>query len=178
MLFFTAADAASYPSSWDWRTLPVLAAKAGALQPGADPQGDRMETRERLEIRLWVQKAIALYESSGKDELLRQIADPQGQFIREKRYIFALDIDGKLLAHPFSKPLVGMNLLDLKDCDGKTFVRRMIATSRNRGYGFADYKWRSLDSKEEYQKTVFFERVDQIVLCGGIYANSTPFETI
>jgi signal transduction histidine kinase len=137
-----------------------------------------METRGRLEIRLWVQKAIALYESAGEDEVLRQIADPQGQFIQDKRYIFALDIEGKLLAHPFSKPFVGMNLLELKDCEGRTFVRKMVATAKTRGYGFTDYKWQAPDSKEEFQKTIFFERVDQIVLCGGFYSKTKPLEAL
>jgi signal transduction histidine kinase len=137
-----------------------------------------MQTRERLEIRHWVQKAVALYESSGEEEVLRQIAKSQGQFIQDRRYIFAVDIDGKLLAHPFSKPLVGINLLELKDCHGKTFVRKMVSTARTRGWGFADYNWRLPDSQEEFPKTVFFERVGELVLCGGYYTNNCPFEAI
>jgi len=127
-----------------------------------------METRERLEIRRWVQRAIALYESAGEDEVLRQIADPRGHFIQNKHYIFALDLDGRLLAHPFSKPLVGLNLLELKDCDGRKFIRKMVDTAQSRGYGFAVYKWRPLNSEEEFKKTVFFERVDRLVICGGL----------
>jgi signal transduction histidine kinase len=137
-----------------------------------------METRERLEIRLWVQKAIAVYERAGEDEILRQIANPQSQFIQDKRYIFALDIEGKLLAHPFSKPFVGMNLLELKDCDGRTFVRKMVSTARTRGYGFADYKVQPPDSKEGFQKTVFFERIGEIVLCGGFCRQTIPLGEI
>ncbi len=36
-----------------------------------------METRERLEVRHWIQGAIALYESAGKEETLARIANPE-----------------------------------------------------------------------------------------------------
>ena len=129
-----------------------------------------METRERLEVRHWIQGAIALYESAGKEETLARIANPEGQFIWGKRYIFALDLEGNLLAHPFSKQLVGKNLTDLRDSEGKSFIRKLLATAKTRGYGFADYMWPVPDSKEELHKTVFFERVDGMVLCSGFYA--------
>jgi hypothetical protein len=44
----------------------------------------------------------------------------------------------------------------------------MVDTAHSRGYGFAVYKWRPLDSEEEFKKTVFFERVDRLVICGGL----------
>jgi signal transduction histidine kinase len=135
-----------------------------------------METFERLEIRYWVQNAIALYESDGEDEVLRQIADPDGRFIQKELYIFALDTKGTLLAHPFSTTLVGANLLDYRDCNGKPFIRKIIATAKNRGYGFADYSWRLPNSEEDLNKTVFFERVHRIVLCSGFYKKDSPFE--
>ncbi|MGA2401523.1 MAG: cache domain-containing protein [Syntrophobacteraceae bacterium] len=128
-----------------------------------------METRERLEARHWVQEAITLYESAGKGETLARIADPEGPFIQGKRYIFALDLEGNLLAHPFSKQLVGQNLTDLRDSEGKSFIRKLLHTARTRGYGFADYTWPVPDSREVLHKTVFFERVDGMVLCSGYY---------
>ena len=128
-----------------------------------------MDTRKRLEARHWVRKAIALYEDSGKEETLERIADPQGPFIDGERYIFALDLEGKLLAHPFSKMLVGRNLMDLRDSEGRSFIRKLLTRANNRGYGFVDYVWRVPNSDKEFNKTVFFERVDGMVLCSGFY---------
>jgi signal transduction histidine kinase len=128
-----------------------------------------MDTRECLEIRHWVQKAIAFLESSGKEETLARIADPKGPFIDGERYIFALDLEGKLLAHPFSKKLVGRNLKDLRDSVGSCFIRKLLAKASKRGYGFVDYIWPVPSAEEERIKTVFFERVDGMVLCSGYY---------
>ena len=138
-----------------------------------------MDTRKRLETRHWVQKAVALYENLGKEKTLEQIADPQGPFTDGERYIFALDLEGKLLAHPFSRALVGRDLADLRDSEGRSFIRKLLVGAKNRGCGFIDYKWPVPNSAEQRYKTVFFERVDGMVLCSGFYAvNGDPMEAI
>ena len=128
------------------------------------------ETSERLEARRWVQRAIVFYESTGKEKTLAQIADPKGPYVDGDRYIFALDIEGKLLAHPFSKRLMGRNLTDLRDSEGRCFIRKLLAKATAKGYGFVDYVWPLPISEEERFKTAFFERVDGMVLCSGFYA--------
>ena len=120
-----------------------------------------------------------MYERAGKEETLARIGDSEGQFTQGGRYIFALDLEGNLLAHPSSKQLVGQNLTDLTDSDGRRFIRELLATVKTRGYGFADYKWPVLDSKEELHKTVFFERVDGMVLCRVFHTiKGSPFQAV
>ena len=136
-----------------------------------------MDNRECLAVRYWVQKAVALFENAGKVETLARIADPEGPFIQDKRYVFALDIEGNLMAHPFRKELVGHNLITLRDCEGRNFVQKLLTTAQNRGYGFSDYKWQVPNSKDALHKTVFFERVDGIVLSSGFYTvKESPME--
>ncbi|MEN6439113.1 MAG: cache domain-containing protein [Syntrophobacter sp.] len=138
-----------------------------------------MDTQERLEVRRWVRKAIALYESAGKEETLERIGDREGPFIEGKRYIFALDPDGNLLAHPYSKQLVGQNLAGLRDSEGRAFIDKLLTTAKKRGYGYTDYNWQFPDSKEELNKTVFFEQVDGMILCSGFYSvKESPLEAI
>jgi hypothetical protein len=139
---------------------------------------NEMDTRERMQARRWVQGAIALYESAGKQATLVRIADPEGPFVEGERYIFALDLDGNLLAHPFSKQLVGQNLSNLTDHDGKSFIEKVVATSKTRGYGFIEYRWALPNSNDDLHKTVFFERVDEMVLCSGFYTVGSPLEDI
>jgi signal transduction histidine kinase len=128
-----------------------------------------MDTNERIEVRRRVQDAIALYENAGKVPLLREIADSKGRFVSGDRYIFALDVNGTMLAHPTEPALTGRNLMDLMDSDGNTFVRKIVGTAKNKGYGYGDYKWHSPGSNDERDKTVFFERIDGIILCNGFY---------
>ena len=128
-----------------------------------------MSTHDRIEVRRRVEDAITLYQNAGKETLLREIADSRGRFVSDDRYIFALDLNGTVVAHPMEPELTGQNLIDLRDSKGNDFIRKIVNTAKTRGHGFADYKWRSQASDDELHKTVFFERVDGIILCSGFY---------
>ncbi|MHC1725956.1 MAG: cache domain-containing protein [Syntrophobacteraceae bacterium] len=138
-----------------------------------------METCERMEIRRWVHKAIGFFMKEGREKTLAQISDPRGPFIYGSRYVFALNTGGDLLAHPFLKQLQGKNIFELRDSEGKGFIQKLLGTAKKRGYGYIDYRWQVPDSKEELPKTLFFERVDGMILCGGFYSNKeSPLEAI
>jgi signal transduction histidine kinase len=129
------------------------------------------DTRERIEVRKRAQAAIALYENAGKETLLREIADSGGRFVSDDRYIFALDINGTMVAHPMEPALTGRNLIDLRDPEGNAFIRKIVDTAKTKGYGYRDFRWHSPGSEDELHKTVFFERVDDIILCSGFYSS-------
>jgi cytochrome c len=135
----------------------------------------KMNTVERLEVRQRVQEAVALFEHEGKEAVLTEIANPKGRFVEDDRYVFAVNLDGTMLAHPMNPELTGRNLIDLRDSDGRSFIRKIIDKARAKGYGFADYKWNGPKSKEELHKTSFFERVDGMVLCSGFYSTKEGF---
>ena len=132
---------------------------------------DILETQERIEVRKWVQDAIALYENAGKETLLREVADSRGRFVSRERYIYALNTHGTMVAHPMEPELTGRNLIDLRDSEGNDFIRKIVDTAKTKGYGYRDYKWRSPRSEDELPKTVFFERVAGIILCSGFYGS-------
>jgi cytochrome c len=134
-----------------------------------------MNNQERIEVRRWVEDAITLFEKAGKVTALAEIADSEGRFVLGERYIFALNLSGTMLAHPIEPELIGNNLMDLKDSEGKAFIQRIVDTAKTNGYGFTDYMWHNPDSDDELQKTVFFERVDGIILCSGFYSSKESF---
>ena len=133
----------------------------------------KMNTNERIEVRRWVQDAIALYENAGQETLLREIADSRGRFVSGERYIFALDLTGTMVAHPTEPELTGKNLIDLRDSTGNAFIRKIVGKANKKGYGYMDYKWHSPGSEDDLPKTVFFERIDGIILCSGFYSPQT-----
>ena len=134
-----------------------------------------MNTDERIEVRKSVQDAIGLYEKAGKETLLKEIADPKSRFVEDDRYIFALELNGTMAAHPIEPGLTGKNLMNLRDSGGNAFIRKIVDTAKTKGYGYRDYKWRRPGSEDELHKTVFFERVDGMILCSGFYSSEEGF---
>lgn len=126
-------------------------------------------TREQEKVMKWVGKAIAFYKTSGKDIALAEFMNPRGQFIKDQQYVFVLDLNGIMLAHGINEKFAGKNFIDLKDSDGKTFIQEIIDNAKTGGSGWVDYKWYHPVNKEERPKTVYFEKIDDVIICSGVY---------
>jgi len=138
-----------------------------------------MEGHKHIEVRNRVQEAIVFYETAGKEATLREIDKPDGQFVHNGHYLFAVDMEGNMLAHPVAGKLAGRSAIDLRDCCGKSFIRKIVNVAKTRGYGFTEYEWEVPGRDVNRLKTTFFERVDGIVLCCGFYSNQEPcYESI
>ncbi|MFT3940251.1 methyl-accepting chemotaxis protein [Rhodopseudomonas sp.] len=56
-------------------------------------------------------------------------------------YFFIIDMNNKMLMHPTSAKLVGQDLSDLRDPNGKPIVASLTELARKDGRGFIDYVW-------------------------------------
>jgi cytochrome c len=120
-----------------------------------------------------VARAKAFYNAVGKEIAMAEFNNPRGQFVQNQRYIFVLDLDGMMLAHGMNRLFAGKNFLGVKDSNGKTFIQEIINTARENGTGWTDYQWYDPVSKRELPKSLYFEKIDDIVICCGSY-NDTP----
>lgn len=120
------------------------------------------------DAKAWVKKGVEFYKANGKDKALAAFNDPKGQFSKDDLYIYVLDINGKMLAHPNAK-LVGEDFMVKKDADGKLFAADMVKIAKEKGSGLVDYKWENPKTKVVEPKTVYFEKVDDLIIASGAY---------
>ena len=89
----------------------------------------------------------------------------------ETGYFYVYDMNGRLLAHRYLRPL-GQNLLDLQDARGYYLIREhvRIVTEQEEG-GFINYWFpKSGDDPTEYEKISFAKRVGNDMFVGtGLY---------
>ncbi|WP_173086552.1 lactate permease LctP family transporter, partial [Fundidesulfovibrio magnetotacticus] len=120
----------------------------------------------KSEVVSLVEKALAYIKRHGKEMAIAEFNNPRGQFVDRSLYIFAYDFNGvnkALTTHP---SLVGKNLLDMKDADGKEFIKDMIAVVK-KGGGWYDYEWQGRE------KTSYVVKVDDTLWIGcGEYNES------
>lgn len=114
-------------------------------------------------------KAVKFMKTNGRDKALAEFNNPAGQFIDRDLYITATGTDGVTLAHGANQKLVGKRLLDLKDVDGKAFIKSFIDVASSKGSGWVDYKWPNPVTKAIEQKSSYVEKVDDLVITCGIY---------
>ena len=138
----------------------------GALAGGAARAAENATAKEAEAM---VKKGIAYLKANGKDKGYAEITNKQGQFTDRDLYLVVYQLDGKVLAHGANEKMVGRVLIDLKDVDGKEFVRERVELGKAKASFWQDYKFTNPVTKKVEPKSMYCERVDDSVLCGGIY---------
>src|SRR5262245_44575503 len=96
----------------------LIGAFAGA--PGA--AGEWATKEEAIAL---VKRAVAIITERGPEKAYAEITK---RFHDRDLYITVINLDGKILAHGQSKNLVGGNLINAKDPDGKLFITQSASS--------------------------------------------------
>ena len=116
-----------------------------------------------------VKKGVAFIKASGKDKGYAEISHKGGQFSDRDLYLTVYGLDGTVRAHGANEKMIGKNLIDLKDVDGKPFVKERVELAAAKGTFWQDYKFTNPVSKKIEPKSMYCEKLDDFVVCGGIY---------
>ena len=132
----------------------------------AHAAGDKATAEEATAM---VKKGVAFIKANGKDKAYAEIMNKQGQFTDRDLYLVVYGMDGSCLAHGANDKMVGKNLIDLKDIDGKPYVKERVETANVKASFWQDYKFTNPVSRKIEPKQMYCERLDATIVCGGIY---------
>jgi cytochrome c len=121
------------------------------------------------EAEAFVKKATALIKAQGVEKAFAEISNPKGKFIDRDLYIFVYDMSGKCVAHGFNQKMIGIDLIDMKDPDGKFYVKERVEIATTKGKGWQDYKFTNPVSKKLENKRAYIEKIDNYIVGCGIY---------
>jgi signal transduction histidine kinase len=117
-----------------------------------------------------VKKAVALIKSDGKEKAFAAFSDPANKDFHDRDlYIYVYDLNGVAVAHGVNPKLVGKNLLDMKDNEGKPMIQEMVKVAREKGNGWVDFKWPNPVTKAVESKSGYVERAGDLLVGSGIY---------
>jgi len=125
----------------------------------------------KAEAEAMVKKAIVYLKEAGKEKALAEISNPKGKFIDRDLYVFVYDMNGKVLAHGFNQKMIGKDLIDMKDPDGKFFVKERIEIAKTKGKGWQEYKFTDPKDKKIDDKTAYIEKYEDMIIGCGAYKN-------
>ncbi|MES2935616.1 MAG: cache domain-containing protein [Pseudomonadota bacterium] len=141
--------------------LVVFAANIGHVQAG--------EQATKEEAIAMVKKGVAFIKSNGKDKGYAEVTNKQGQFNVSDLYLTVYGLDGTVRAHGANEKMVGKNLIELKDVDGKAFVKERVEMAKQKDSFWQDYKFTNPTTKKIEPKSMYCEKLEDFVVCGGIY---------
>ncbi len=116
-----------------------------------------------------VQKGVAFIKTNGNDKGYAEVTTKGGQFTKDDLYLVVYGLDGTVRAHGANAKMVGKNLIDLKDVDGKPFVKERVELAQAKGTFWQDYKFTNPVTKSIQPKSMYCEKLEDTVVCGGVY---------
>ncbi|MGJ4918772.1 methyl-accepting chemotaxis protein [Bradyrhizobium sp. HKCCYLRH2060] len=110
-----------------------------------------LKQQKQLELRHLTELALGIFaeEYAAAQKGTISVADAQKRALERasqlryggNEYFFVTDMTAKMLMHPISTKLVGQDVADMKDPNGKKLFIEMIDVVRQHGRGFVDYDW-------------------------------------
>lgn len=155
--------AASMIRPFSFTLIGLCAALCGG-SAGAD-----VHHASRHEAQTLVRRALDHYKSVGPDQAWTDFTRAGGAFSDGDLYVYAMDLSGRAVAHGANDRLVGRDLIQLRDVDGKAFVAEILDKSRARSAIWTDYKWPHPVSKEIGARSDYCEAFDAHLFCAGAY---------
>jgi cytochrome c len=116
-----------------------------------------------------VKKAIAYIKANGNEKAFEEISNPKGQFVDRDLYVVVYDMSAKCLAHGQKKNMIGQELIDFKDTDGKEYMKERIELMKKQQSAWQDYKFMNPVSKKIEPKSMYIERYGDLIIGSGIY---------
>jgi cytochrome c len=144
----------------------ALAVAAFAAQAPALAKADFASKDEAITM---VKKGVAFVKANGKDKGYAEITNKKGAFVDRDLYLVVYGMDGTVLAHGANEKQVGHNLIDLKDIDGKLFVKERVELAQKQPTFWQEYKFTDPVTRKIEPKEMYCERLDDTVVCGGVY---------
>ncbi|HZV64256.1 MAG TPA: cache domain-containing protein [Telluria sp.] len=127
------------------------------------------EFATKQEAEAMVKKGVAYIKANGKDKAYAEIDRKDGPFTDRDLYLAVYGLDGVVRAHGANMKMVGKNLIEMKDVDGKPFVKERVDLAKKGKPFWQDYKFNNPVSAKIEPKTMYCQPLEDVVVCGGVY---------
>jgi signal transduction histidine kinase len=116
------------------------------------------------------ERGAALIKAKGKEEMMKRITAKDPDFVQGSLYVDLRDVKtGIVLAHPYNPSIVGKDLTDVPDANGKKYRREIIELAAAKGKGWVDYQYKNPTTGKIEPKTTYILLVDGVILEAGLY---------
>ena len=118
-----------------------------------------------------VKKGVTAIKAAGKDraKLFGEVTAKDAKWVDRDLYLVVYGIDGVVMAHGANAKLVGAPMIDMLDIDGKPYIKERVELAKAKGSFWQDYKFTNPTTKKIEPKSMYCEKVDDLIACAGIY---------
>lgn len=120
------------------------------------------------EAKALVHKAREYIRKNGQEKAFAEINRRDGMFVDRDMYVYVYDKNLKNLAHGGNAKLIGKDLKDLRDPDGK-YVNQGLLEAAQKGGGTYTFKFFNPASGKIEEKIGYAEMEGDVMVGSGVY---------
>jgi cytochrome c len=121
------------------------------------------------EAEAMAKKAVAHIRAAGAQKAYQDFTGHAPGYVDRDLYVVVYDLEGRVLAHGQNPKMVGKELIDLLDPDGKAYVKERVELAKSKNSFWHDYKFTDPVTKKVLPKSTYCERLEATAVCVGIY---------
>ena len=149
------------------KAMKIVTAVAIAAGVSFPAWGGEFATKD--EAVAMVNKAVAFYKKEGAEKAFAEFDKKPGDFTDRDLYVLVYSTDGKVLAHGSNIKLIGRDMNDAQDVDGKYYVKERIALAAKQKTFWQDYKFVNPVTKKIEPKEAYCDVEGTTIICSGVY---------
>ena len=118
------------------RTIALLILTLLSITPASAATSEYGSKDEAVAM---VKRVQDMFTKDGAEATFKAVSDPSTKELHDRDlYPFIYDLTGVSVAHGAIRALIGKNLIDMKDQDGRYFFKEMIGIAKGPGSGWVD----------------------------------------
>lgn len=149
------------------KAMKVLASIALLVTAGAPAWSSEFATKD--EAKAIVAKAVAYVKEQGPEKAYAEFTGKGAGFVDRDLYVVVYGMDGKVRAHGANAKLVGKDMMEATDVDGKYYVKERMELAAKKADFWQDYKFVNPVTKKIEPKQMFCHPLPDSAVCAGIY---------
>lgn len=116
-----------------------------------------------------VKKGLAQIKADGKEKAFADISHPNSLYKDRDLYIFVVDLNGRILASAGNARMIGKDVSQIRDANGKAFVKAALDAAKGSGKSWTDYIWPNPSTNALEAKTTYLEIMGDVAVGCGVY---------
>lgn len=136
----------------------LLAIAAGAFVAfGAHAQ----EHGTKDEAKALAEAAVVHVKKVGNDQAFKDFTGDKANWTKKDLYVFVNDMKGYTVAHGANEKLIGKNFIEIKDQNGRLFIKDMGTLAMTKGSGWIEYDWVHPQTKKAEAKASYIIKLEK-----------------
>jgi cytochrome c len=119
-----------------------------------------------------VERAAAVVAKNGSKAFVDAVNAGKPEWSNKDLFVVVYDAGATVMANGMNTKLVGKNVLEVPDVEGKYFRKEIVAGAKDKGSGWSEYKFKNPESGKVEHKITYYKKAGDLIILAGVFADT------